>query len=96
VLLLADGQVVHRRRTRFTIVLGAFGGPDQSVVTAGDHADDHFRLRPERRRALGGVEHAEPATGPRPDVDQPSSRAKGGFDEFYRLRHFAAGTGHGR
>ena len=74
----------------------AFGGPDQSVVTAGDHADDHFRLRPERRRALGGVEHAEPATGPRPDVDQPSSRAKGGFDEFYRLRHFAAGTGHGR
>ena len=46
--------------------------------------DDHLRRRAERRRALGGVEHAQPAAGAGADVEQPSAGAKGRLDEVDR------------
>ena len=49
---------------------GSSSAPSMARVecggSAGDQADDHLRRRAERRRAFGGVEHAQPARGPAP------------------------------
>ena len=47
---------------------------------AGDDPHDHLRRRAEGRRALGGVEHAEPAAGAGADVEQPAAGAERRLD----------------
>ena len=47
--------------------------------SAGDDPLHHLGRRAERRRALGRVEHAEPARRARADVEQPAAGAKGGL-----------------
>ena len=49
--------------------------------SAGDDAHHHLGRRAEGRRALGGVEHAEPAAGAGADVEQPAARAERSLDQ---------------
>jgi len=45
---------------------------------------------PEGRRALGGVQHAEPAAGAGSHVQQASARAEGGLDQLDGARDLVA------
>ena len=56
----------------------------QRRQSAGDDADHHLRRRAEGRRALGRVEHAEPAAGARADVEQPAAGAERRLDQVDR------------
>ena len=77
----ADEHVVRRKARwparscggEFGVVLGPLDGSRERRRAAGDDADDQSRRGVERRRALGGVEHAEPAGRAGPDVDQPAA-----------------------
>ena len=67
------------------VVLGPFDGPRQGGRAAGDEADDQPGRGVERRRALGGVEHAEPAGGAGPDVDsRPPPRSRSAITSMAR------------
>ena len=78
------------------VVLGALDRLDQRRQPAGDDADDHLRRRAERRRALGGVEHAEPAAGAGADVEQPAARAERRLDQIDGAGDLLPRRGHRR
>ena len=76
------GQVAGRE---FGVVLGPFDRPREGREPARDDADDQARRGVERRRAFGGVEHAEPARRAGPDVDsRPPARSRSAMTSIAR------------
>ena len=65
------------------IVLGAFDGAAQSGVASGDDAAHQVGRGVEGRRALGGVEHAQAAAGPGPNIDKIAAMLDGGHDRSH-------------
>jgi hypothetical protein len=61
------------RGRKLRIVLGAFDGLHERTGAAGDQAHHLAGPRRERRRALDGVEHAEPARRAGPAVDEAAA-----------------------
>ena len=60
----------------FRIVFRSLGGPRQRRFAAGDDALHQLRRDLKRRRTFGGVQNAQPAAGPGPDIEQPPAGAQ--------------------
>ena len=58
-------------------VLGSFDGAEHGVDPAREQADHHTVRGAEGRAAFDGIEHAEPAGGPRAEVDEAAVRGEG-------------------
>ncbi len=69
---VADFAGVDRSDSPGFDVLRSLDAPVERVPSAGDDTANHFGVGQKRGRAFGSVEHAESATGPGADVDQPS------------------------
>ena len=78
------------------MVLRPLDGLRERGRAAGDHADYLAGRGVERRRAFGGVEHAEPAGGAGAGVDQPAAAAQPVGDDLDGARDRLRLRRHGR
>ena len=78
-------QTVHQGDAVGLAVLAALHRVAQGHVSAGDVALDHVRVHAEGGHALGGVQHAQPPRGARPQVDEPSAPPEAAVDQVHRL-----------
>ena len=88
----ARGQVA---RAHGGIVFAGFGGAAQRGLASGDDALHHFGRRVEGGRALGGVQHAQPAAGPRADVEEAAALLEHRRNGIHRSRDSGDFAAHG-
>ena len=69
----ADAALVDVESAGLGVVFRGFDGAVARLVAAGDDALHEFGRDAEGRRALRGVEHAEPARRPRADVEESAA-----------------------
>ena len=82
--------------TLFAGVLGVLAGEPQRPVAAGDQALEQICGDGERRRALAGVQHAEPAAGARSYVEEAAAARKAlsdGVDGLRDVRQLGVDSG---
>jgi hypothetical protein len=57
-------------RSASGVILDSLPRKEDRFTAAGNHPHDHAGIDAERGRALGGVDHAEPAAGAGPEIEQ--------------------------
>src|SRR5438874_2369351 len=72
----------HGAGARIRVVLGPLARAEDGGAAAGHDPLHAARRRAERRRALRGLEHTEPAAGAGADEDQPAAGGEGGDDQI--------------